>query len=181
MLGWINDAHHKLTTNVHLDYVTPPSTYYAEHSPTNYSWANGSWHKYAIEWSPSRIIFYVDDTPVRDMANPGVIDPVMLILSTGLDAGPVTGTGFPLKMNVDYVKVYDLITDCNTSMSYCNYDFSLYDHKVKKEIFIGNGACSNNLSVGENIYLRATDQVVITGDFTVPVGAELFIDVNSCH
>lgn len=181
MVAYINNAHHKLTTNVHLDFITPPSLYYEEHSPTNFSWADGSWHKYAVDWSPSRLIFYVDDSPVRDMANPGVIDPVLLILSMGLDKGPVTGTGFPLRMNVDYVKVYDLATDCNNSLTMCNYNFGLHDNKVKKEIFIGNGVCSNSLSTGDKVYLRATDQVVITGDFTVPVGAELFIDVNTCH
>lgn len=56
-----------------------------------------------------------------------------------------------------------------------------HDNKVKKSITIGNGSCNNSLNTGDNIYLRASEGVSINGDFTVPIGAELYIDVNSCY
>lgn len=31
------------------------------------------------------------------------------------------------------------------------------------------------------MYLRAAEGVTINGDFTVPVGAELYIDANPCY
>jgi hypothetical protein len=35
--------------------------------------------------------------------------------------------------------------------------------------------------VGEDITLRATDGIEIRGDFTVPQGAQLYLDVNEVN
>ena len=40
---------------------------------------------------------------------------------------------------------------------------------------------SNALQTTDHVYLRATKGVEINGDFTVPIGAELYIDVNSAY
>lgn len=66
-------------------------------------------------------------------------------------------------------------------MNVCNYNFSTYNNTVKKNITIGNSTCTNTIDSGQNIYLRATDGVLINGDFTVPIGSELYIDVNPCY
>ncbi len=84
-------------------------------------------------------------------------------------------------MYVDYVKVYELDNDCNTNLNACNYNFSSHDNKVKKNITIGTGAYSNSLSNGDDIYMRASEGILINGDFTVPVGAQLYLDVNTCY
>lgn len=84
-------------------------------------------------------------------------------------------------MLIDFVKVYNLDNDCNTNLNICNYNFTSHDNRVKKNITIGNGSCSNSLNSGDNIFLRASEGVLINGDFSVPLGAELYIDVNSCY
>jgi hypothetical protein len=66
-------------------------------------------------------------------------------------------------------------------MNVCSYNFSAHDNKVKNSITIGNGSCNNQLSIGDNVYLRASKSVEINGVFTVPVGAELYIDTNPCY
>ncbi len=53
--------------------------------------------------------------------------------------------------------------------------------RLKKEIVIGGGSCVNSIHVNTNQFLRATDGILINGDFTVPFGSELYIDVNPCY
>lgn len=174
-------------TNVHKSY--PPS---AVNFPQDIAPANGfnygDWHTYAVEWTPSKIIWYLDDAPIRILPNHGVIDPVKTILNVSLKDEIINSLGvpspftqFPRKMYVDYVKVYQLKNDCETSLNVCNYNFSAHDNRVKNEIIIGNGTCTNSLQVGDNVYLRAAEGITINGDFTVPVGAELYIDANPCY
>lgn len=149
--------------------------------PVNFNYT--SWHIYGIEWTPSKIIWYIDGYPVRIFPNPGIVDPVRIILNFALEpwAPPNNTTPFPSDMLIDYVKVYDIKKDCSNNLNVCNYNFGAYDNKVKKSITIGDGSCINSLSVGQNIFLRASEGVLINGDFTVPDGAQLYIDVNTCH
>ncbi len=141
-----------------------------------------SWHTYAIEWSPDKIIWYIDGVQVRNLPNHGIIDPVRLILSVGVDPYHLpNNVSFPVYTYVNYVKVYKLRNDCKANMNVCGYNFSTHDNRVKKNITIGNGTCNNSLNVGDKVFLRASEGVLINGDFTVPVGSELYIDVNSCY
>lgn len=179
MLG--HSPSNEITTNIHLNYPDG-NIYFQKQTPTNYDY-NNTWHTYGIEWSPSKIIWYVDGSPIRLFPNHGIIDPVRIILNLSIETTylPNYSTPFPSVMLVDYVKVYDLKNDCNTIINTCNYNFSTYDNKVKKEIVIGGGACVNSIPNNTNMFLRATDGVLINGDFTVPVGSELYIDVNPCY
>lgn len=169
-----------ITTNIHLNFPDG-NIYLQKHIPINYNY--NTWHTYGIEWSPSKIIWYVDGSPIRLFPNHGIIDPVRIILNLAIEPDflPNQSTPFPSDMLVDYVKVYDLKNDCNTIINACNYNFSTYDNKVKKEIIIGGSACVNSIPNNTNMYLRATDGILINGDFTVPVGSELYIDVNPCY
>lgn len=170
-----------ITTNIHK--VFPDNNiFFEKHSPSNFIWGNNNWHKYAIEWSPSKIIWYLDDCLIRVFPNHGIIDSIRIIIGIGLIPDvQLNTTSFPQKMNVDYVRVYNLKNDCNTMLNLCNYNFGTHDNKVKKNIIIGNGNCLNTLNIGENVYLRASEGVLINGDFIVPIGAELYIDVNPCY
>lgn len=168
-----------LTTNIHRTF--PNDDHFVKHSPINYNWNSGTWHTYAVEWSPSKIIWYVDNYPIRVFPNHGIIDPVTIILSIGLRNAFIDWTTFPQKMYVDYVKVYNLKNDCNTVINACNYNFGTHDNKVKKDITIGVNGCTNSLTNGNNVYLRATDGILINGDFTVPLGSEIYMDVNPCY
>lgn len=168
-----------ITTNYHLSYPSP--NILVEHIPVGFNYTD--WHTYSIEWSPSKIIWYVDNSPIRILPNPSIIDPVRIILNLAVrpDVLPNHTTPFPSEMLVDYVRVYKLDNDCNTNMNVCNYNFSTHDNKVKKNITIGNGTCTNTIESGQNVYLRASEGVLINGDFTVHNGAQLYIDVNSCY
>lgn len=166
-----------ITTNIHKNY---PDDYFLKINPLNgYNW--GDWHTYGIEWSPSKITWYLDGAPIRTFPNHGIIDPVRLILGIGLRPNvSLKGMQFPFKMYTDYVKVYDLKKDCGTDLSVCNYWFPNYDNHVKKTILIGIGGCTNIVFSGQNIFMRAAEGITINGNFEVQLGGELYLDVNPC-
>lgn len=195
-----------MTTNIHHDYCDDSRSdyipasgecsnipdFYQESSPAGFNW-NNQWHVYGVEWSPSKIIWYLDGVQIRTFKNEGQIDPV-----SGIPVYPVDPSKTilnvalfhslnmslfpnPIKMYTDYVKVYKLKNDCNTILNVCNYSFASYDNQVKKSITIGNGSCANTIYTGQNIHLRAAESITINGDFTMQQGAELYLDVNYCY
>lgn len=179
--NFIHNANH-MSSNIHTQ---PPGAdplcagKFEVNQISNYT----NWHTYGIEWSPSKLIWYIDGYSARITPNPGITASTMMILNVALNpfVSPYNNPDFPNKMYIDYVKVYELDKDCNTNLNACNYNFSSHDNKVKKNITIGNGSCSNSLSSGDNVYLRASEGVSINGDFTVPVGSQLYIDVSPCN
>lgn len=142
----------------------------------NYS----NYHIYGLEWTPSKLIYYVDGCIYRIEKNEGIFDPKTIILNFAVHKNMVDELEnyFPGIMEVDYVRLYKPRTDYNTVLNMNNYDFSSHDNKVKKKITMSG---SNQLQTTDNVYLRATDGVEINGIFTVPLGAELYIDVNTAY
>jgi beta-glucanase (GH16 family) len=141
------------------------------------------WHIYAVEWNPNRITWYVDGKIIRILYNHDVVDPQTVTLNHGvLNSDPPNGANLPTKMMVDYVHVYELKNDCNTSLDICSYDYSNHDNKVKKKIIIGNlPTCSSTLDPGDKVHLRASEEIRINYNFTIPIGAECFMNVDPCN
>jgi beta-glucanase (GH16 family) len=181
---YVNTSHlHYAVTNggtwtkVHQDYVYPIDNY-------------NDWHTYGIEWSPNKIIIYVDGIVVNNIQNPQINDPKSIIFNIALLRRNITDpdkycdiiypyTGIPAEMRVDYIKVFTLNGDCDNAIWTCNYNLSNHDNMVKRVISIGGSGCSNSVLVGENVTLRAKEYVIINGDFTVPLGAEFYVDCNN--
>lgn len=163
----------EFTTNIHRAYPPPPD-YFAKGLMTSYV----GYHTYGVEWSPSRIIWYIDNYPVRILPYHGIIDPVRIILNLAIDPNhlPNSSTPFPSSMYIDYVKVYELKKDCDSFINASNYNFSTYDNKVKNFIKIGGG--NNSVPVGVNTFLRASQFVEFTDNLYVPLGASLYADAN---
>jgi hypothetical protein len=175
-----------ITTNIHREYCPPNQScpwipnYYQEAVINNFSYTD--WHTYAIEWTPSKIIWYVDGYVIRIMPYHDIVDPVKIIFSSVIDLdhlpSPFNPTSFPLKMFVDYVKVYEVKKDCNNLINACNYNFSNYDNQVKNSITIGNGGCTNSINSGDNVTIRASEFINLSGNFSIPLGASFYADVN---
>lgn len=177
-----------LHTNTHNFYNNPncPNGVCDEVKPEPHKLVNfhyGDWHLYAMEWNPNRITWYVDGQITRILFNHDVVDPQTIIFNHGVfNSDPPNGANLPTTMMVDYVRVYELENDCNTSLDICSYDYSNHDNKVKKKIIIGKfPTCFSTLDPGDKVHLRATDEIRINYNFSVPVGAELFINVDPCN
>lgn len=149
------------------------------------------WHKYAIEWSPSKITWYVDDYPYRTEINDNKFDFTNIILNFALnnhnEAFPPNfnygglSYGQTAQMLVDYVKYYKLNNSCNETPPSCSYNFANHTNTVKKSITLGNNSCQITVPPTQPYYFRASEGITINGDFTVPVGSEIYMDVNPCY
>ncbi len=139
-------------------------------------------HKYAVEWSPIRTIWYFDDQVVWQ-AFTHVEDAVHVIFNLGVmkyETGtdpPVpfiipSSTPFPAKMYIDYFHYYTLRRDCNAIINTCTYDLPNHDNELKNQITIGGDGCEN--VAGANTYLRASDFISFPSGLTVPLGSTFF-------
>lgn len=143
------------------------------------SYAN-TYHTYGIEWSPTKMNWYVDGNLVRNFPNPGIIDPVSVIFNFALFTWPDTSFQ-TADMKIDYLKMYKLKNDCNTVINSISYNFTGYDNKQKKSIAIGGTGGSVTYPANANISLRANDYIELKEGFNVPLGAQVYIDVDQCY
>ncbi len=106
-----------LATNVHLHYCNENHPTYPECNdiPNNVrehiipSYWN-TYHVYSIEWTPLIIKWKINDVTLRVMPNPGLVDPVRLIINMAILQNnlPNEGTPFPSDTKIDYVRAYKL-------------------------------------------------------------------------
>lgn len=139
------------------------------------SYAN-VYRKYAVAWSPTTFKWYVDDVLVREFPNPGIIDPVRIILNLAITpwALPNESTPFPSRMYIDYVRVYGLklklyneIVAINQSKDYyASYSISLAGNNT---YYIVDGNNSN----GGNLTLEAANTLTFKNGFQVKKGGHL--------
>ena len=134
---------------------------------------------YGLEWTPSKIIWYVNGAVVRNAANPGIHDPVRIIFNLAITPWrlPNETTPFPSVMEIDYLRVYELDGD-HQSIDAIAVDFRTVGDFVKDTIVIGGDGGISSIPESESITLRATKSIEIRGDFSVPLGAQLYMDVN---
>lgn len=132
-----------ITTNYHLNY--PSNTQHIKHTFTE-GFSFVDWHTYALEWSPSKIVWYLDDIPFRVIPNPGIVDPVRITFNISSEPSnpPISETPFPSEMLIDYVRVYQL-NDVNGSANqnavennFHSSQHPLVFQSVCKNITLGN-------------------------------------------
>ncbi len=181
-----------IETNVHLgeanDSLNCPNDPDCDDHRKNSHKINGvftDYHTYAIEWSPVKIIWYVDGHSIRTMVNHRVTGQARTRINNAIspfEPATPSQTNYPANMMIDYVKWYKLDQDCNTVINTCNFNFITHNNKVKRHITIGNGsACSNTVPSGGLISLRAQQFIHISGDFYVPLGSELHMSAGDCY
>jgi beta-glucanase (GH16 family) len=182
MLGSLDS--NVITTNIHRDYESNEN-FYEEIIPWDgYNWED--WHTYSIQWSPDRLIWRIDEIPIRTLYHHNIVDPGRIVLNLAISRkDSLLGTlAPPYKMQVEHVKVYQLKSDCNNDLNLCNTIFGLfeifYDKKVKRKIIVGDNVCSNIIYSGQDIYLRASDEIIINGNFEVQTGGQLYLYVDEC-
>jgi beta-glucanase (GH16 family) len=187
-MGKYNDAT-QFETNVHTCYVgegEPPCEPARDRVYTFFNSDYTQWHLYAIEWNSNKITWYVDGKPIRSIVNDnlapdgnGIIDYVRLILGINVSEYNLQYLNPPFeeKMYVDYVKVYSLKCACDTTAVVEIYNFNTYNYAVNKSISMSSATV---IPSNSNICLRATDFIELKTGFEVPLGAEIYLDVNPC-
>ncbi len=186
-------------TNIHMGNGECDATIHgAVEINTGFTLSSG-FHKYACEWAPDRIIWYIDDAEVRTLYDPTGVSipqyPMTVILNFAIAAndawlpddwngddvtphGNETPTGWslnsygqPQNFEIAYLKYYKLEPDCSADLTLSS---TSYDRKVKKTIKTSASSTLNfNPSSPSASYtLRATDAVTIdtpTGSNSVTI------------
>ncbi|MFA6923298.1 MAG: family 16 glycosylhydrolase [Bacteroidales bacterium] len=177
-----------ISTNVHLQYCPGGSPQcsdnlgsYCPGIPCNgqmINLSNDIWvsTKYGLYWSPSVIYWYVNDFLVRAFPNPGVIDPVRIILNLVVDSWnpPNSTTVFPSTMFVDYVRVYGINTCLNNQTLNAGQSINIANRSninvtCDNSNFIVNG----NGTTGGNLTLNAQKSIRFNPGFSVNPGGFL--------
>jgi beta-glucanase (GH16 family) len=144
------------------------------------------YHKYAVEWLPDRIIFYFDDQPFGETYDDPKIEmePQYVVIDQQMDENvPVSGSmTFPQYMKVKYFRYYEInIDSCNYNATILNNNqLSNFTFGVRRNITIGNGSSNISLSSNDRLTLRASNDIIINGEFMVPLGGELNLIPTPC-
>lgn len=153
-------------------------------------------HKFACEWNPKLISFYVDDSLVYSTSMAYYdsaryqfylfseqLIPMHLWIGPAIDAGNFWLNNFmedttllPYSLDIDYVKVYKLDFDCNSDYETTSTDsYSTYDHKVKNSITL-----KHKVPDASVYSFRAVDGVYLEDGFEVPIGSSVFLLDSGC-
>jgi len=194
-------------TNYHL-HIPGTDCYGPDHSTSDEETKDvpfllsSGFHKYAIGWWPDRLIWYIDDSPVRTIYDPTgasipqhamaailnfAIDPWYAYLPSDWNDESITPHGnrsptfFPQYFEIDYLRYYKLDTDCNNDITICTPSSDYSSRAVERSISTGGG-CSTTFNTSDSYVLRATDYVLLDVGTTINAnGSGYFaIEVAAC-
>jgi beta-glucanase (GH16 family) len=163
---------------------------------------SAAFHKFAVEWTPDRVIWYFDDVAVRmqyDASGTTIpqhkmavilnfcVDPWSAFLPSdwnnisNLGHTPTSWATAPQYFEIDYLHYYKLTADCNTNLTICSPSTDYSARAVKKTITTG-GSCSPTFDTSDEYTLRATDYVVLDAGTTINSNGSGFfaIDIMAC-
>lgn len=174
------------TNNVHFYSLARPDTDQAGF--TGYFGSiDSNWHISALEWAPDRIDFYLDGNHIRSYPfKPDSMIPMPMIVDMDANATnfqdgiDTVNTVFPFQIQVDYVRVYQLKIECDTTRSVCIYAPATYD-SIYQSLTFGGGACTPTITPSSNTTFRATDFIELDEGFTADSTVEMLLDVIPCQ
>jgi len=122
---------------------------------------------YGLEWTPDKIIWYINGKMVRNSANPGIVDPVRVIFTQAVIPWdlPDDTTPFPSTMHIDYFKFYQLADES----------------PIPDTLRLGGKGKDSIITPFTSVTYRAKEEITIQGAFSVPLGASVYMDVNRSH
>lgn len=142
-------------------------------------------HTFAINWTPEKIDFYIDDSiyhsftdHVADLDTMPMIIDVNLPLHTMCQFVDSIYTQFPHYFEIDYVKVFQLKSDCNSNYDICNYNNIVYKHY--NTINIGGINCNFTIPQNDSLYLTYSNKINIHSNFILQQGAKLIFEQYPC-
>ncbi|MBP1645552.1 MAG: hypothetical protein H6Q16_1127 [Bacteroidetes bacterium] len=132
-------------------------------------------NKIAAIWMPKEAIIYVNGVETVDLRDdykynyvPSI--PMYLYITFQVDKGgcrPNASSIFPATWQFRKFKYYQLKTKCDEDINEEYFDFINHDYYVQKSYHLTNSTVPNN----SNVYIRAVNDIVLDGDFEVPLGS----------
>ena len=178
-------------------YTFTTGVYFNDHSPNFVSYARnfptlpiGSldlshWHVFSCEWMPDYVKWYCDGLLVNEFYNTEYIPhrPLTLKTNYAIDGkydynGIWTGNA---DMIVDYIKVFQLLWDCDDDITINNQlEMDDFEFSVKKSISIASQ--NENVIINDTgkVTFRVTESFSVSSQFQVDNGAEFTVIRQSC-
>ena len=148
-------------------------------------------HVFGCEWLPDRVTWYVDGNIVNEYTIRDSIPhhPMALKVNYAINNYAVPDCG-PYKdkaiwfdgdiMTIDYLKVYQLRTDCSSSISIDTINDLVNFSPSVKESIVFEPTTELIVSDTMNIIMRAADSIILKNDITIPIGAQMTLIVHEC-
>ena len=150
------------------------------------------WHTFGCLWMPDSVVWYFDGAKVNEYLDHDSIPHGNMALKINylIDNWSLSNHNYycspPIwegsdTLTIDYVRVYQLETDCETDVVIAsNSQLAGYEYGVKHSITIGDPNNAITMPSGSNMVMRATEYIKIDGEFTVPVGTSLTLMTHPC-
>lgn len=175
-----------LTNNVHFQKSgsTTPYTNYFDNVPSLSF--NNQYKTFALNWTPDKMEFYMDGVLLR--TNTQKCDSLIsmpIYIDMNIDQNQfcervdTVNTVLPYNVEVDYIKVYQLKTDCNTAKTYCN-NIATHDYKTYQSITLDGGTCTDVLNNKPNESFTASDYILFNQGFEAGSNVTAKFDVINC-
>lgn len=150
------------------------------HSVTSNLFIN--YNKFGVEWSPKILQYIFNDSIYQSYYYHDSIpcEPMAVLMNLDL-YGSNPNLSFPSthEFRIKRIKYYKLACACNQDALITNsIELNNYFHSVKKSITVGGN--NIKIDIGKSIVLRATNEIIINGDFEVPLGSELYVITHGC-
>lgn len=147
---------------------------------------NNQYKTFAVNWTPDKIEFYMNDSLMRtSFLKPDSLISMPIYIDMNIDQNQfcervdTVNTVLPYHVEVDYIKVYQLKTDCNTAKTYCN-TIATHDYKTYQSITLDGGSCTDVLNNKPNESFTASDYILFDQGFEAGSNVTAKFDVMNC-
>jgi beta-glucanase (GH16 family) len=144
------------------------------------------WHTYSCEWMPDHVYWFLDGRLVNSFCDATHIPRHPMTLKTNYAINGYYNYGDSIwvgtdEMVIDYIKVYQLATDCSTDETItCQNDLDSFDFRLKKSVAITASNGQITVDNTDKITFRVTDSFEITDPFQVDSGGEFTVIRQDC-
>ncbi|MFN8308734.1 MAG: glycoside hydrolase family 16 protein [Chitinophagales bacterium] len=166
----VNNNDWYMNTHIHLPTSCNPGNGFHAVLPTDLTIGDNI---IGIEWTPKVLIFYLNNVPVKEIFYDGCIPftrKSIMFITPGI-ASNQNPSFLPNYTKVDYVKVYTLKKNLIDVSITNNTQLTSYLYEVKRNIEFNGQTSPLSVASGTQPTFRATQGIIITGDFTVPLGS----------
>jgi hypothetical protein len=153
---------------------------------------DSNWHIAAMEWAPDKVNYYLDGNFLRtvnlDYGSAHVYPDSMISMPMiiDLDANATNfgngvdtlNTVFPLEVDIDYVRVYQLKIACDTNRTICNYTTA---DSIYSSLQLGGTGCTTSLPALSSTIFRANNYIQLNEGFSLDSNSESLLLVVPCE